>query len=48
MEVALGTMTTLKVTVEKSPGVTIGEKLYGESVELIRELIEFEGSLAFS
>jgi hypothetical protein len=30
---------TLKVTVDKSHIVTIGEKLYGESVELIRELV---------
>lgn len=32
-------MNTLKVTVDKSHIVTIGEKLYGESVELIRELV---------
>ena len=32
-------MTTLQVTVDKSHIVTIGEKLYGESVELIRELV---------
>lgn len=32
-------MNTLKVTVDKSHIVTIGEKLYGESVELIREFV---------
>ncbi len=32
-------MNTLKVTVDKSHVVTIGEKLYGESVELIREFV---------
>ncbi len=32
-------MTTLKVTVDKSHIVTIGERLYGESVELIREFV---------
>ncbi|MBI4358749.1 MAG: ATP-binding protein [Candidatus Omnitrophica bacterium] len=30
---------TLKVTVDKSHIVAIGEKLYGESVELVRELV---------
>ena len=30
---------TIEVTVDKSNIVTIGERLYGESVELIRELI---------
>lgn len=30
---------TLKVTIDKSHIVTIGERLYGESIELIRELI---------
>ena len=30
---------TIEVTVDKSHIVTIGERLYGESVELIRELI---------
>lgn len=30
---------TIEVTVDKSHIVTIGEKLYGESIELIRELI---------
>jgi len=29
----------IEVTVDKSHIVTIGERLYGESVELIRELI---------
>lgn len=29
----------LEVTVDKSHIVTIGERLYGESIELIRELI---------
>jgi len=32
-------MRTIEVTVDKSHIVTIGERLYGESVELIRELI---------
>lgn len=32
-------MNTLKVTVDKSHVVAIGERLYGESVELIRELV---------
>ncbi len=32
-------MNTLKVTVDKSHIVTIGEKLYGESVELVREFV---------
>ena len=34
-------MTTqfIEVTVDKSHLVTIGERLYGESVELIRELV---------
>ncbi len=31
--------TAIEVTVDKSHIVTIGERLYGESVELIRELI---------
>ncbi|MBI1882754.1 MAG: ATP-binding protein [Chlamydiae bacterium] len=31
--------TSLKVTVDKSHIVTIGERLYGESVELVRELV---------
>lgn len=30
---------TLPVTVDKSHLVTIGERLYGESIELIRELV---------
>jgi len=30
---------TIEVTVDKSHIVTIGERLYGESIELIRELI---------
>lgn len=33
------TPNTIEVTVDKSHIVTIGEKLYGESIELIRELI---------
>ena len=32
-------MNTLPVTVDKSHIVTLGEKLYGESIELIRELV---------
>ena len=32
-------MNTLKVTVDKSHIVTIGERLYGESIELIREFV---------
>lgn len=32
-------MKTIEVTVDKSHIVTIGERLYGESIELIRELI---------
>ena len=32
-------MRTIEVTVDKSHIVTIGERLYGESIELIRELI---------
>ncbi len=32
-------MNTIEVTVDKSHIVTIGERLYGESIELIRELI---------
>lgn len=32
-------MDTIEVTVDKSHIVTIGERLYGESVELIRELV---------
>lgn len=31
--------TTLEVTVHKSHLVTIGERLYGEAVELLRELV---------
>lgn len=30
---------TIEITVDKSHIVTIGERLYGESIELIRELI---------
>ena len=32
-------MNTLQVTVDKAHLVTIGEKLYAESVELVRELV---------
>lgn len=32
-------MNSIEVTVDKSHIVTIGERLYGESIELIRELI---------
>jgi sensor histidine kinase regulating citrate/malate metabolism len=32
-------MNTIEVTIDKSHIVTIGERLYGESVELIRQLI---------
>src|SRR3989338_5043041 len=30
---------TIRVTVDKSHLITIGERLYGESIELIRELV---------
>ena len=32
-------LNTIEITVDKSHIITIGERLYGESIELIRELV---------